>query len=145
MPGVKPQLGCQSCLPKIPKNYVKSINRATTPPSFEGGAYKNKKKKYMANSIYRDKKRRILYSKYEVQRNTLKAMVRDFTLSKTLRFQYMQELNNLPRNSALSRTRNRCIVTGRAKSNYQFFKISRITLRELASQGLLPGVTKSSW
>ena len=99
----------------------------------------------MANSIYRDKKRRILYSKYEVQRNTLKAMVRDFTLSKTLRFQYMQELNNLPRNSALSRTTNRCIVTGRAKSNYQFFKISRITLRELASQGLLPGVTKSSW
>ena len=104
-----------------------------------------KKKKYMANSIYRDKKRRILYCKSEVQRNTLKAMIRDFSLSKTLRFNFMQELNNLPRNSTLSRTRNRCIITGRAKSNYQFFKISRITLRELASQGLLPGVTKSSW
>ena len=99
----------------------------------------------MANSIYRDKKRRILYSKYEIQRNTLKAMIRDFTLSKILKFQYMQELNNLPRNSALNRIRNRCIMTGRSKSNYQFFKISRITFRELASQGLLPGVTKSSW
>ena len=99
----------------------------------------------MANSIYRDKKRRILKNKYEVKRNTLKAMIRDFALSKTLKFNSMQELNNLPRNSALNRTRNRCIITGRAKSNYQFFKISRITLRELASQGLLPGVTKSSW
>ena len=99
----------------------------------------------MTNSIYRDKKRRILYYKYEVQRNILKAMIRDFSLSNSLKFNSMQELNNLPRNSALSRTRNRCIITGRAKSNYQFFKISRITLRELASQGLLPGVTKSSW
>ena len=99
----------------------------------------------MTNNIYRDKKRRILYSKYEIKRNILKSMVRDLGLSKNLRFQCTQELNNLPRNSTLVRTKNRCVKTGRAKSNYKFFKISRITFRELAGKGLLPGITKSSW
>jgi ribosomal protein S14 len=99
----------------------------------------------MSNSINRDKKRRILYSKYEVKRNTLKAMIRDLSLSQNLRFQFIQELNNLPRNSVLGRNKNRCVQTGRSKSNYRFFKMSRITFRELAGKGLLPGVTKSSW
>ena len=99
----------------------------------------------MKNSIHRDKKRRILYSKYEIKRMTLKAMIRDLSLSKELRFHYSQELTKLPRNSSLIRTKNRCVLTGRAKSNYKFFKISRITFRELASKGLLVGITKSSW
>jgi small subunit ribosomal protein S14 len=99
----------------------------------------------MVNAISRDKKRRFLYKKYEIKRNILKAMIRDLSISKELRFQFTQELGNLPRNSSIVRTKNRCIQTGRAKSNYRFFKISRITFRELASKGLLPGITKSSW
>jgi len=99
----------------------------------------------MTNSIQRDQKRRILYAKYEIKRLLLKSMIRDFHLSKNIRFQSIQELNKFPRNSSASRIRNRCVQTGRAKSNYRIFKMSRITFRELALKGLLPGVTKSSW
>ena len=103
------------------------------------------KKNTMTNSIQRDQKRRILYAKYEIKRLLLKSMIRDFHLSKNIRFQSIQELNKFPRNSSASRIRNRCVQTGRAKSNYRIFKMSRITFRELALKGLLPGVTKSSW
>ena len=99
----------------------------------------------MTNSIQRDQKRRILYAKYEIKRLLLKSMIRDLHLSKNIRFQSIQELNKFPRNSSASRIRNRCVQTGRAKSNYRIFKMSRITFRELALKGLLPGVTKSSW
>jgi small subunit ribosomal protein S14 len=51
----------------------------------------------------------------------------------------------LPRNSAPSRIRNRCELTGRARGYYRKLKVCRNMLRELASQGLIPGMTKSSW
>lgn len=54
-------------------------------------------------------------------------------------------LQQLPRNASPSRMSRRCSLTGRKRAFYRRFKISRITLRELASNGLIPGVTKSSW
>jgi small subunit ribosomal protein S14 len=51
----------------------------------------------------------------------------------------------MPRNSAPTRIRNRCELTGRPRGNYQKFKLSRIALRELASAGRIPGMVKSSW
>ncbi len=99
----------------------------------------------MANSIQKDQKKRTLFSKYEIKRLLLKSIIRDLSLTKNLRFQSIQELNKFPRNASLGRIRNRCLQTGRAKSNYRIFKISRISFRELALKGLLPGVTKSSW
>jgi ribosomal protein S14 len=99
----------------------------------------------MTNSIQRDQKRRLLFSKFEIKRKVLKTIIRDFHLPQDLRFQSIQELNRISRNSSLTRIKNRCVQTGRAKANLRFFKISRITFRELASKGLLPGVTKSSW
>jgi ribosomal protein S14 len=99
----------------------------------------------MANSIQKDQKRRNLYAKYEIKRFILKSMIRDLSLPKNLRFQSINELSKLPRNSSLGRIKNRCTQTGRSKSNYKMFKISRITFRELALKGLLPGVTKASW
>ena len=99
----------------------------------------------MANGIQKDQKRRDLYAKYELKRILFKSMVRDSNLPKNLRLQSMTELNKLPRNSSLGRVKNRCTQTGRAKSNYKMFRISRITFRELASKGLLPGVKKASW
>ena len=99
----------------------------------------------MANSIQKDQKRRNLYAKYEIKRSLLKSMIRDFNVSKHLRFQSINELSKLPRNSSLGRIKNRCTQTGRSKSNYRMFRISRITFRELALKGLLPGVQKASW
>lgn len=99
----------------------------------------------MSNTIQRDQKRRILFMKYEAKRCILKSMIRDCTLSKNIRFKCVYVLNNLPRNSSLTRVKNRCSITGRAKSNYRIFKLSRISFRELALKSALPGVTKSSW
>ena len=54
-------------------------------------------------------------------------------------------LQMLPRDSSATRVVNRCLVTGRRRAYIRRFKLSRITFRELASHGLIPGVTKSSW
>ncbi|TXI40274.1 MAG: 30S ribosomal protein S14, partial [Nitrosomonas sp.] len=54
-------------------------------------------------------------------------------------------LNKMPRDSAPVRLRNRCQLTGRPRGNYRKFKISRLCFREMANNGLIPGVTKSSW
>ena len=57
----------------------------------------------------------------------------------------INKLSKLPKNSLPCRLRNRCIVTGRPRGNYRKFKLSRIAFRELANDGKLPGITKSSW
>ena len=61
------------------------------------------------------------------------------------RFEARLKLAALPRNSAPSRVRNRCEVTGRPRAYYRKFRLCRIQLRDLANKGLIPGVTKSSW
>ena len=99
----------------------------------------------MSNSIQKDQKKRNLFAKYEVKRLILKSMIRDVSLPQNFRFQSIVELNKYPRNSSRSRIKNRCSISGRAKGNYRMFRISRISFRELALKGLLPGVTKSSW
>lgn len=58
---------------------------------------------------------------------------------------FQRFLQKLPRDSSLTRLRNRCFVTGRPRGYYSFFGLSRHLLRELAHEGFLPGVTKSSW
>jgi len=54
-------------------------------------------------------------------------------------------LSSLPRNSNPIRQRNRCMITGRPRGYMRQFGISRITFREMASKGLIPGVRKASW
>ena len=61
------------------------------------------------------------------------------------RIDAINKLSKLPKNSSPCRLRNRCIVTGRPRGNYRKFKLSRIAFRELANDGKLPGITKSSW
>lgn len=99
----------------------------------------------MANFIQRDKKRRFLYSKYELKRLELASIIQDLTVSKEIRYKNIQELNKLPRNSSQIRIKNRCILTGRGHSVLRFCSLSRLKFRELAAQGLLMGVTKASW
>jgi small subunit ribosomal protein S14 len=95
--------------------------------------------------VERDLKRRALAKKYASRRATLKAKAKDESLPVEERFQARLKLAELPRNSAPCRQRNRCELSGRARAYYRKLRLSRVALRELASQGLIPGMVKSSW
>ena len=56
-----------------------------------------------------------------------------------------KKLQKMPRDTSRIRVRNRCELTGRPRGYYRDFKLSRIKFRELAHQGMIPGVTKASW
>jgi len=96
-------------------------------------------------SIERNKKRERLAKKYATRRAKLKAAAVDESLPLEERFAARLKLAQLPRNSAPSRVRNRCELTGRPRGFYRKLRVSRIALRELASKGQAPGVVKSSW
>lgn len=95
--------------------------------------------------LERNKKRQRLAAKYAAKRQALKQMAKDANLTPEDRFNARLKLAELPRNSAPVRVRLRCDVTGRGRGNYRKFRLSRITLRELASVGQIPGMVKSSW
>ena len=97
------------------------------------------------SSIQRNLKRIKLVAKYLKKRNELKKIIKNKKLSLDERFNAQLKLAKLPRNSAKIRIRNRCEITGRPHGVYRKLKISRIALRELASKGRIPGMTKSSW
>ena len=83
-----------------------------------------------------------------VQRNLKKAKVA--AKYAEVRKKYKEEgnyeaLSKLPRNASPSRVVNRCSLTGRKRAYYRKFGLSRLSFRELALKGELPGVTKSSW
>ena len=99
----------------------------------------------MTNTKQRDLKRRKLYYKKELKRVQLKTLIQNFKISKKSRFSYIMELNKISRNSSLVRFKNRCILTSRGHAVLRFCRLSRIKFRELATQGLLMGITKSSW
>jgi small subunit ribosomal protein S14 len=75
----------------------------------------------------------------------LKKIANDDSLPLEDRFEARLKLAELPRNSSATRIRNRCVVTGRPRAFYRKLKVSRIALRDLASMGQIPGMTKSSW
>ena len=97
------------------------------------------------SAIERNKKRDRMAKKYEAQRIRLKEIAGNRDLPMEERFQARLKLSKLPRNSAKVRVQNRCEVTGRPRGVYRKFKMSRIALRELASNGQVPGMVKSSW
>lgn len=95
--------------------------------------------------IERNKKREALVKKFQEKRNELKKRVSNTKLSLQERMAAQALLTKLPKNSSSVRVKNRCSQTGRARGYMGFFGVSRIVLRELASNGLLPGVKKASW
>ena len=97
------------------------------------------------SSVERNRKRRRLADRYEERRSSLKAIAKDESLPAEERFAARLKLAQIPRNASRVRIRNRCEVTGRPRGFYRKLKMSRIALRELASQGLIPGMVKSSW
>ncbi|MES1158778.1 MAG: 30S ribosomal protein S14 [Terricaulis silvestris] len=97
------------------------------------------------SSIERNKKRERMAKSYANRRAKLKAIALDEALPLEERFAARLKLAQLPRNSAPSRIRNRCELTGRPRAFYRKLKLSRIALRDLASKGQIPGMVKSSW
>ena len=91
-----------------------------------------------------EKKRRMALGRLK-SRNLLKDIVKNKTSTFEERIDAVHKLAKMPRNTAMIRVKNRCEVTGRPRSFYRKFKMSRIALRELGSQGLIPGLVKSSW
>ena len=97
------------------------------------------------SSINKNNRRLKLSNKYYQKRKKLKMIIMDKKLPLEERFKAQMKLSSLPRNSAKTRVRNRCQITGRPHGVYRKLKISRIALREMASSGKIPGMTKSSW
>ena len=97
------------------------------------------------SSVYRNLKRDKMAEKYANRRLKLKKVVMDKNASPEDRFQATLKLAALPRNSAKIRVRNRCKLTGRARSYYRKFGLGRVELRDMASFGESPGLGKSSW
>ena len=94
--------------------------------------------------VEREKKRIRLHQKYALKRSNLLKKYQNED-SFTLKLEIHSKLQKLPRNSAKNRIRNRCWKTGRPHGFFRDFGVSRHVLREMAHQGLIPGVTKSSW
>lgn len=91
-----------------------------------------------------EKRERMVKNKWE-QRKALKGVILDMSKTIEERLAAVDTLNKLPKNSSKVRMRNRCQLTGRSRGFLRKFKLSRLCFREMASQGLIPGVVKASW
>jgi small subunit ribosomal protein S14 len=97
------------------------------------------------SSINKNNHRRKLVAQKANRRAKLKAIIENEKTSSQERMQATIKLAQMPRNSSKTRIRNRCELTGRSRGFYRKLKLCRNQLRELASQGLIPGMVKSSW
>jgi small subunit ribosomal protein S14 len=97
------------------------------------------------SKIEMNKRRRKLAAQYAEKRKRLKEIADDLKLPAEDRFAARMKLAELPRNSSPTRIRNRCEITGRPRAYYRKLRMCRNQLRDLASQGLIPGMVKSSW
>ena len=104
-----------------------------------------KDKMAKTSAIQRNLKRIKMAKKFQNRRKKLKAIINNRKLPLNERFAAQLKLSKLPKNSARTRIRNRCEITGRPHGVYRKLKISRIALRQMASSGKIPGMTKSSW
>ena len=97
------------------------------------------------SAINKNNKRIKLSDRFFKKRLSLKKIIMDKQIPLEERFKAQQKLSQLPRNSARTRVMNRCEITGRPHGVYRKLRISRIALRDMASSGKIPGMTKSSW
>jgi small subunit ribosomal protein S14 len=97
------------------------------------------------SKIEMNKRRRKLAAQFAEKRKRLKDIADDLRVPAEERFAARIKLAELPRNSSPTRIRNRCEITGRPRAYYRKLRMCRNQLRDLASQGLIPGMVKSSW
>ena len=95
--------------------------------------------------VAREVKRSKLNNRYQAKRETLKAIISNPESSYDEKWDAMQALQKMPRDSGKTRQRNRCALTGRPHGFYRKFGLSRNKLREVILNGQAPGVVKSSW
>ncbi len=97
------------------------------------------------SSIEKNNRRRKMVARLAAKRAELKRIANDESLSLEERFQARLKLAELPRNSSAVRIRNRCEISGRPRGVYRKLRMSRIAIRDLGSNGMIPGLVKSSW
>ena len=97
------------------------------------------------SKIVRNAQRRELIDRHAAKRDALRATVKNAATSPEDRDAAYAALRKLPRDSSPTRYKNRCAMTGRPRAYLRQFGLSRITFREMALNGLIPGVTKASW
>jgi small subunit ribosomal protein S14 len=97
------------------------------------------------SSIEKEKRREQLVKLKWAKRQELRAKAADLNATEEARQEARTALNKMPRNSCKVRLRSRCQITGRARGVLRKFRVSRLTFREMASFGLVPGVFKASW
>lgn len=95
--------------------------------------------------LLKDKRRRVLFSVFEKKRKVLRALIQDMRLPEKFRFYAYKQLLLLPKDSSITRFRNRCTLTNRSRAVYRKFGLSRLMFRKYAWQGKLLGVKKASW
>ena len=99
----------------------------------------------MNKLIKKNKKQRLLFKQIEFSKIILNSITSNFLINRQTRLKIKQLHFSFNLNGTISRINNRCILTGRSKSINRFFKLSRIQLRVLASNSMLPGVSKYNW
>ncbi len=97
------------------------------------------------SKIVRNAQRRELIDRHAAKRTQLRATIKNHTTSQDDREAAYAAIRKLPRDSSPTRLRNRCAMTGRPRAYLRQFGLSRITFRDMALNGLIPGVTKASW
>ncbi len=97
------------------------------------------------SKVVKNEKRIACANRYYTKRMNLKKIIKSSETSPEDRMIAIRKLRSLPLDANPNRIMNRCSITGRPHAVYRKFQLSRITLREMASQGLIPGMTKSSW
>ena len=95
--------------------------------------------------IEKEKKRAKLIASHYAKRQEFKKIIRSLTASEEDKKEALYKMDKLPNNSSPIRARNRCMLTGRPRGYYRKFKVSRLCFRELALEGLVPGIVKASW
>jgi Ribosomal protein S14 len=97
------------------------------------------------SKIVKNEKRKAMVARYAERRAELKKIINNPASTPEQIDEAVAKLQKLPRDASPVRVRNRCSMTGRPRGYLRKFGLSRVTLRELALRGQIPGVTKSSW
>jgi small subunit ribosomal protein S14 len=97
------------------------------------------------SKVVKNEQRKEIVARYAERRAALKATIKNPTTSDADREKAFEQLRKLPRDSSATRIRNRCAMTGRPRAYLRQFGLARMTFREMALQGLIPGVRKASW
>ena len=96
-------------------------------------------------AVAKNEKRKKLSARHLAKRKLLKATIISEKATDAEKNAAEKKLQKMSRNTSAIRVRNRCALTGRPRGNYKKFNLCRIKFRELASEGLIPGITKASW